>query len=66
MTLWESSYFSRWSRVTVSHSRSPSDRRATTALRSAVYQAAYWCPLWVRMPFFVNELLLTRPSNETK
>lgn len=41
MTLWESSDLSVWASLTVCQVEAPSVRRAITALRSAVYQAAY-------------------------
>lgn len=42
MTLWESLLLSLWPSVILDQVVAPSARRATTALRSAVYQAAYW------------------------
>lgn len=42
ITLCESELLSRWARVTVDQPDAPSARRATTALRSVVYQTAYW------------------------
>ncbi len=45
MTLCESSALSRCGRVTVDQVPAPRGRRATTAWRLAVYQAAYWVAL---------------------
>src|SRR5215470_12589729 len=66
ITLCESLTLRVWGRTAVSHAPDGSRRLATTALRLAVYQAAYWKPAKLRMPSCWNDSLLTSPSNDTK